>query len=95
MAEIPNPFEVQAEPTSPSASKFQSIAMKYKDTPYGTPLYLKLKGEEGNEPTTGATIMKLGHYANPELAQHSSYFSALDQMMQCVEKNAGVTDPAA
>ena len=52
-------------------------------------------GGELNEPTNGETVMKMSHYVNPELAQHSSYFGALNQMMQCVEKNAGVTDPAA
>ena len=34
--------------------------------------------------------MQMGTYVNPKLALHTSYFSALDSMMQCVEKNAHV-----
>ena len=37
--------------------------------------------------------MQMGHYVNPDLATHSQYFSALNSMMQCVEKNVHVTDP--
>jgi hypothetical protein len=28
---------------------------------------------------------------NPQLALHSSYFGALDQMLKCVERNASVS----
>ena len=37
--------------------------------------------------------MKMGQYVNPDLGLHSEYFTSLDKMMKCVEKNAHVTDP--
>jgi hypothetical protein len=49
----------------------------------GLRYYLLAKGE-----TTAP--MQMGTYVNPKLALHTSYFSALDSMMQCVEKNAHV-----
>jgi hypothetical protein len=52
----------------------------------GVMYYLRAKGDS-TEP------MQLGTYVNPKLALHSEYFAALDQMMKCVDKNAGV-DPS-
>lgn len=46
----------------------------------GLRYYLLAKGE-----STGP--MQLGTYVNPKLAQHTSYFAALDSMMKCVERN--------
>ena len=57
----------------------------------GTAFYLAVKGQD--EPISDTNVMKFGQYYNPELAQHSKYFKALDAMMKCVERNAGVTDP--
>merc|ERR1712060_961983 len=42
----------------------------------------------------GAAIMQMGSYVNPQLSQHSTYFGALDAMMQCVEKNVHLTEEA-
>ena len=39
--------------------------------------------------------MQMASYVNPQLAQHSTYFGALNSMMECVEKNKDLTDEAA
>jgi hypothetical protein len=49
----------------------------------GLRYYLLAKGES-------TAPMQMGTYVNPKLALHTSYFAALDNMMQCVEKNAHV-----
>ena len=94
MAEIPNPFDAPKVQTS-MQENVRKAAQVFKDKPFGTPFYLKVVGGEIDEPTNRDTVMKMSHYANPSLAQHTTYFSALDKMMQCVEKNADVTCPAA
>ena len=65
----------------------------FKDKPMGTQFYLAVKGQD--VPVAASNVMQLGQYVNPELAHHSTYFKSLDAMMKCVERNAGVTDPAA
>lgn len=45
------------------------------------------------DPDSERPVMKMGSYVNPQLSQHSDYFGALDNMMKCVERNAGETDP--
>ena len=61
----------------------------------GAGVYLQVTGAEADEPLSAGNILKVGRYANPSLVQHTDYFKSLDDMMQCVEKNVHVTDPAA
>ena len=93
MAEIPNPFEATPKIAS-MEEKQRAMNATFKDKPFGTPHYLYIRGGEADEPTTAANVMQMSHYANPDLAMHSTYFGALDKMMQCVDRNVGETDPA-
>ena len=90
MAEIPNPFDTPALKLTEQQELVKLNAMT-RNKPLGTAFYLRVKGQD--VPVANSNVMKLGQYANPELAQHSTYFKSLDAMMKCVEKNAGVTDP--
>ena len=93
MAEIPNPFDA-APRMATMEEKHRALNNAFKDKPIGTPHYLYIRGGEVDEPTTAANVMQMSHYANPDLAMHSSYFGALDKMMKCVDRNVGETDPA-
>ena len=53
-----------------------------------------MKIKDLKEPGSEPPVMKMGTYVNQQLAHHSDYFGALDNMMKCVERNAGETDPA-
>ena len=90
MAEIPNPFD-NPEPEMTEQQNLVKLNALMRNKPMGTQFYLKVKGQD--EEVASSNVMKLGQYLNPELAQHSTYFKALDAMMKCVERNAGVTDP--
>ena len=95
MAFVPPPFnDLEAPQTDPVKiqGQLRILNQRMKDTPLGTPFYLRVTGGEPGERTSAANVMQLGHYVNPELAQHSDYFKSLNQMMQCVEKNAHVHD---
>uniref|UniRef100_A0A7S3I7G4 Uncharacterized protein n=1 Tax=Favella ehrenbergii TaxID=182087 RepID=A0A7S3I7G4_9SPIT len=67
---------------------------RLRNSPVGVPFYLQVTGGEPGESTSAMNVMQMGHYVNPELALNTDYFRSLDRMMQCVEKNAHVSDPA-
>ena len=56
------------------------MAALYTDRPGATPFYLMAKGPAVSQ-------LDFGTHFNPKLAQHSSYFGALDSVLKCVEKN--------
>lgn len=58
------------------------MAALYGDRPGATPFYLMARG-----PATSQ--LDFATHFNPKLAQHSSYFGALDSLLKCVEKHAG------
>ena len=58
------------------------MAALYGDRVGATPFYLMAKGP-------AASQLDFSTHFNPKLAQHSSYFGALDSLLKCVEKNAG------
>ena len=64
-------------------SKINEAADMIGEYAGGVPFYLLAKGQgEGTFDT----------YFNPKLALHSNYFSALNSLMACAEKNAHVAD---
>lgn len=62
--------------------EINELAALYADKPGATPFYLMAKGPAASHP-------EFGTHFNPKLAQHSSYFGALDSLLKCVEKHAG------
>ena len=82
--------DLEGPQTDPAKIQERSRLMnnRMRNMPGGTPHYLSVTGDESG-------VMEMGRYANPELAQNSDYFRSLNAMMQCVEKNAQVTDSAA
>ena len=93
MAEIPNPFEVSAPVQSEQARhRLQNATMTNRAE--ATPHFLMVTGQEADEPLNAANVMKMGRYVNPELTSGSDYFKSLNNMMKCVDRNAGVTDAA-
>ena len=58
------------------------MAALYGDRPGATPFYLRAKGSATSQ-------LDFETHFNPKLAQHSSYFGALDSLLKCVEKHAG------
>ena len=87
MATIENPFD-RVQAVISTQDKVNKINQKLGNTPMGTPYFLRAKGQDSG-------VMEMGTYVNPDLAVQSEYFKSLDSMMNCVQKNAHVTDPAA
>ena len=58
----------------------------------GAPYWLRTTGRDLTEGIQGDDVMKLSTYANPELTIDSTYFSTLDKVMRCVERNVHVRD---
>ena len=86
MATIENPFDkVQVELSALEKSNRLNKAIGH--LPIGTPYFLRAKDSE-----TGP-VMQMSTYVNKDLTVQSEYFRSLDQMMNCVQKNAHVTDP--
>ena len=68
-------------------SEINHLAAKYLDHPSATPYYLTAKGEQTSN-------LAFETHFNPRLAQHSTYFKALEAMMSCAERNATSENPA-
>ena len=67
----------------------------HANKPAAVPFFLQATGGELGEATNATNVMQMGHYVNPDLALNTDYFRSLDNMMQCVERNASLTDAAA
>ena len=94
MAEIENPFDKPKVQQS-AAEKVRMLNRLYGATPMGSPYYLKDSDAVEGKKMKKSAVMQMGSYVNPQLAQHSTYFAALDAMMKCVEKNKDLTEPTA
>ena len=60
---------------------------------FGVPYWLRTTGRDLSDGIQGDDVMKLSTYANPELTIDSTYFSSLDKVMRCVERNVHIRDP--
>ena len=58
----------------------------FKDSPSGTPYFLKQTNPESKD----AGLMHFDRHFNQDLAADSVYFKTLNAFMSCVEKNAGL-----
>ena len=76
------------ESTTDQLRQYARLAEHWADKSDVTPFYLRVRNLAEDGQDTG--VMTMGTYANPQLAQHSDYFSALDGMMKCVEHNKDV-----
>ena len=56
-------------------------------------LYLLDTDSKFGSEKTSQDIMRLGQYVNPDLADTSTYYQKLDNMMKCVSKNAELARP--
>ena len=96
MAEYPYQELTESEQTDPTAiqARMRIMNERHLMKPAAVPFYLRVTGGELGEATSATNVMTMGHYVNPELANNTDYFRSLDSMMQCVERNAGLTDVA-
>lgn len=60
------------------------MAERYSDRPGATGFYLMAKGPSMSQ-------LDFATHFNPKLAQHSSYFGALDNLFKCVEAHGGAS----
>ena len=86
--------EEQTDPVSMQA-RMRILNQRHLNKPGAVPIYLQVTGGELGEALNATNVMQMGQYVNPELALNTDYFRSLDSMMQCVERNAALTDVAA
>ena len=94
MAEIENPFDKPAKELS-ALERANHLNQMYGQYPIGAGFYMKAhNGAEPGKKIKKSAVMNMGSYVNPQLAGHSTYFAALDSMMQCVQNNVHLTEEA-